>query len=47
MFPTDIFEAVISDHARRMRRLNCFAWMREGISRAMGGRRSRRHDGSS
>jgi hypothetical protein len=39
MFPENLFDAVLRDYTRRARQINCFGWMRENISRAMGGRR--------
>lgn len=43
MFPENLFDAVLRDYTRRARQINCFGWMRENISRAMGGRRRRRN----
>jgi hypothetical protein len=48
MFPLNLLDNVLSDHARRIREVNCFGWMRAGLSRGLGGRfgkRDRRQDG--
>lgn len=47
MFPYDIFDQNIAEHARKIRQINCFAWMREGLNRGFGRPFSRRKQGSS
>ncbi len=47
MFPLNLLDNVLSDHARRVRNINCFGWMREGLSRTTGGRFGKRNRRSS
>jgi hypothetical protein len=42
MFPYDLFDQKLAEHARKVREINCFSWMREGLNRGLGGRFGRR-----